>query len=61
MGRFMAVCWVFADTERRRAGLRPMPAWVPPPEPVPEERVKEILADPRVQEQQTRDKPVRPS
>jgi len=57
----MAVCWVFADTERRRAGLRPMPAWVPPPEPVPEERVKEILADPRVQEQQTRDKPVRPS
>eukprot|EP00892_Ulva_mutabilis_P007202 jgi/Ulvmu1/4854/UM020_0140.1 len=43
------------DTERRRAGLRPMPAWVPPPEPVPEERVKEILADPRVQEQLSRD------
>lgn len=36
-----------------------MPAWVPPPEPVPEERVQEILADPRVQEERNRDPQVR--
>lgn len=57
-GGLTALC-VDADSERRRVGLRPMPAWVPPPAPVPEERAKEILADPRVQEEQSRDKKVR--
>ena len=37
-----------ADRDRRKVGLSPLPAFVPPPEPVPEERKKEILSDPRV-------------
>lgn len=38
-----------ADTHRWRVGLQPFPKPVPPPGPASEERVKEILADPRVQ------------
>lgn len=36
------------DRDRRKVGLKPLPAFVPPPEPVSEERKKEILADPRI-------------
>lgn len=34
-----------ADRERWRFGLPPFPKPVPPPTPVTEERLKEILAD----------------
>lgn len=41
-------CGMCADRDRSKAGLTPIPAFVPPPEPVSEERKKEILSDPRV-------------
>jgi hypothetical protein len=41
------------DRSRAQIGLPPMPKPVPPPPPPTEERTKEILADDRVQVQQT--------
>eukprot|EP00899_Mesostigma_viride_P022438 jgi/Mesvir1/3379/Mv05084-RA.2 len=43
------------DRDRVKAGMRPFPAWVEPPPPVTEDRLKEILADPRVQAARIRD------
>ncbi|KAI8465804.1 MAG: complex I intermediate-associated protein 30-domain-containing protein [Monoraphidium minutum] len=44
------------DAHRWRVGLQPFPKAVPPPAPPTEERTKEILADPRVQEVAARDR-----
>jgi len=47
------------DNERVVRGLRPFPLAKPPPPPVSEQRTKEILADPRVQAAQARDREAR--
>lgn len=46
--------FAMTDRNRWRVGLQPFPRAVPPPAPVSEQRKKEILADPRVQEVQQR-------
>jgi hypothetical protein len=42
---------------RWRVGLMPFPKAVPPPRPLTEEEVKELLTDPRIKAQDARNPP----